>query len=350
VENQDDDLGTWITAQPDVVEETRPLGDVVRLMGDRRIGALPVVRESRLVGIFTERDLLKLLAGQGADGVPAALQEPVSRFMTPSPVTADRNESFNSVYLKMKTHNIRHVPVVDGEKVVGIVSMRDLLHLYQHKLETAYLGAQAQLDELKELVRRSPDERVSSLIEEIKRYREQSLTDYLTGLYNKRYFQARLIEEVSRARRYREKLSLIFCDLDHFKRINDTYGHQEGDEVLKQAARILSGTMDELSVLSRLRKSDIVARYGGEEFVAILPETDDRGACLAAEKMRKAVEAHRFEIGGSSISVTMSFGVAGLCGEDCDAGTLIEQADQAMYLAKSGGRNRVVVHPGNGGA
>jgi diguanylate cyclase (GGDEF)-like protein len=287
MESPSEEIRTWFTAPPAVVEESEALGDVVRSMAQKRFGAVPVVRQGRLVGIFTERDLMNIVAAR-AEGVPDALREPVGRFMTPSPVTAAANESLNSVYLKMKTLEVRHVPVVDGDRVVGIVSMRDLLHFYQHKLEAAYLGAQKQLDELRELVRKAPDERLSTLIDEIRTYREQSLTDELTGLYNKRYFRARLTEEVARSRRYGERLSLVFCDLDHFKLINDTYGHQEGDEVLRQTAHILSGTMDELTVLSRLRKSDIVARYGGEEFVAILPETTEQGACLAAEKIGRA--------------------------------------------------------------
>jgi diguanylate cyclase (GGDEF)-like protein len=346
VADQNGDLRAWITGQPDVAEKTALVADVVRLMADRRVGALPIVDRGKLVGIFTERDLLKVMSRGGTEAATAALHEPVERFMTPSPVTASARESFDAVYLKMKTLGVRHIPVVEGERVVGIVSMRDLLHLYQNKLESAYLGAQKQLDELKEIVRLSPDERLSALIEEIRTYREQSLTDYLTGLYNKRYFQGRLTEEVARARRYGERLSLVFCDLDHFKRVNDTYGHEEGDEVLRHVARILAGTLDEITVLSRLRKSDIVARYGGEEFVAILPETDERGACLAAEKMRKAVETHPFRIGAATVEITMSLGVAELADDVQDARSLIERADHAMYLAKSGGRNRVVAHSG----
>jgi diguanylate cyclase (GGDEF)-like protein len=344
---RDDNLRTWITAKPDVAEKSALVAEVVRLMADRRVGALPIVDAGRLVGIFTERDLLKVMSRGTAEAASAALMEPVERFMTPAPVTAGVEEGFDAVYLKMKALGVRHIPVVEGERVVGIVSMRDLLHLYQNKLESAYFAAQKQLEDLKEIVDRSPDQRLSALVEEIRTYREASLTDYLTGLYNKRYFQGRLAEEVARARRYDERLALVFCDLDHFKRINDTHGHQEGDEVLKQVARILAGTMDELTVLSRLRKSDIVARYGGEEFVAILPETDERGACLAAEKMRRAVETHHFRIDATSVGVTMSFGVAELVDDVQDARALIERADHAMYLAKSGGRNRVVAHSGD---
>ena len=180
------------------------------------------------------------------------------------------------MYMKMKTHDVRHIPILDGEKLVGIVSMRDLIHHYQNKLETAFNEARREIDDLKKLVSVADGEKIETLIKEVQKYKELSLTDYLTGLFNKRYFQARIVEEVTRAKRSSYELSLIFCDIDYFKRINDRFGHQVGDEVLRETARILSGGTDQLNIISRLRKSDIIARYGGEEFVIILPETGSR--------------------------------------------------------------------------
>jgi diguanylate cyclase (GGDEF)-like protein len=245
----------------------------------------------------------------------------------------------------MKTYNIRHIPVLDGERLFGIVSMRDLVHFYQNKLESAYHEARREIENLRKLVAVSNGEKIENLIQEVEKYRELSLTDHLTGLYNKRYFVARLIEETARARRHKGQLSVVFCDIDYFKRINDRFGHPAGDEVLRETARILSGTVTELHVISRLRKSDIIARYGGEEFVVILPETGSEGAAVAAEKIRKTIAEYPFKIGNDEVHITMSFGVAEMSSDELDHNHVIKNADFAMYQAKNGGRNKVCVHP-----
>ena len=335
-------LAKWVTGNPATVDTNATLAESVRVMSVRNIGALLVVNGDGLVGIFTERDLLKVLASDAAD----VLEKPISLFMTANPICAKVDEDYNDVYIKMRTNNIRHIPVIDGEQPVGIVSIRDLTHLYQNKLESDFQGARKQLEKLRELLGEPDANRVLMLLQEIERYRELSLTDELTGLFNKRYFMKRLKEEVARARRYKQCLSLIFCDIDHFKRINDTYGHSVGDLVLMEIGGILAGQIDDLNVISILRKSDIVARYGGEEFVVILPGTDHSGACLAAEKMRSAIEKHLFQIKDCEIKLTMSFGVAELCLESGDFKELISHADEAMYFAKSSGRNCVKVYPG----
>jgi len=337
-------LAKWITENPATVDSSAKLAESVRVMALRNIGAVLVVNGDVLAGIFTERDLLKVLASDAAD----VLEQPVSSFMTTNPICAKVDEDYNDVYMKMKVNNIRHIPILDGKQPVGIVSIRDLTHLYQNKLESDFQGARKQLEKLRELLGESDANRVLALLQEIERYRELSLTDELTGLYNKRYFMARLKEEAARARRNKQCLSLIFCDIDHFKKINDTYGHSVGDLVLMEIGGILAGQINELNVISRLRKSDIVARYGGEEFVVILPETDDRGACLAAEKMRNSVEKHLFQIKDCKVKLTMSFGVAGLCLEGGDFKELVSHADEAMYLAKSSGRNCVKSYPVGG--
>jgi two-component system cell cycle response regulator len=169
--------------------------------------------------------------------------------------------------------------------------------------------------------------------------RQLSITDSLTGAYNRGYLNDHLPQELKRAMRYGRSLSLILCDIDHFKRVNDTHGHQAGDLVLKVFARSLMGS---------IRKDlDWIARYGGEEFLIVLPETDLSGASLVGERIRKTVEKTQVDFQGVSISVTASFGLASLQsltenGDPCDL--LIKQADDMLYLAKSEGRNRVKVH------
>jgi diguanylate cyclase (GGDEF)-like protein/PAS domain S-box-containing protein len=153
-------------------------------------------------------------------------------------------------------------------------------------------------------------------------------TDGLTGLQNHRSFQERLSEEFQRSMRYGSPISLLMLDVDSFKEYNDTYGHPAGDQVLKQMATILREAS---------RATDVVARYGGEEFVAILSETDAEGAVDAAERIRKAVEAHQWE----GRQVTISVGAATSTLSTNGSAALLEQADKALYSSKSEGRNRV---------
>lgn len=156
-----------------------------------------------------------------------------------------------------------------------------------------------------------------------------AITDRLTGLYNRLKLDQVLDYETIQSKRYNSALSVILIDVDHFKNVNDTHGHQAGDIVLKEVASIL---------LTYGRKSDTIGRWGGEEFLIVLPNTDLAGAMSAAEKIRCAIEEYSFSVVGKK---TASFGVAQLLiVENMDS--LIERADKALYRAKSGGRNRVV--------
>jgi two-component system, cell cycle response regulator len=166
------------------------------------------------------------------------------------------------------------------------------------------------------------------------------LTDPLTGINNRRYFEHRCLEEITYARRHGLPLACMFLDVDKFKRINDTLGHQAGDEVLRRVAALIK---------SQLRASDILARYGGEEFVVLLPQSAPRVACDIAERIRASVAAQPFQpLPGESVPITISIGVSMLPGESpakdaaALAGKLIASADEALYRAKESGRNRVV--------
>jgi diguanylate cyclase (GGDEF)-like protein len=341
----DNKIESWVTPSPAVVDREEILVNAIQRMAEKHIGAILVTQNGKLEGIFTERDLLRLFSGNTEKAFKEHLLRPIKHFMTASPICAQLDEDYNTVYMKMKTHDVRHIPILDGEELVGIVSMRDLIHHYQNKLETAFNEARREIDDLKKLVTVADGEKIETLIREVQRYKELSLTDYLTGLFNKRYFQTRFVEEVTRARRSSYDLSLIFCDIDYFKRINDRFGHHTGDEVLRITAQILSGGIDELNIISRLRKSDIIARYGGEEFVIILPETGKQGAAIAAERLRQEIENYTFKLDGEDVHMTMSFGVAELSPTDKDHTEIIKNADYAMYKAKNSGRNRVVVYP-----
>lgn len=161
-----------------------------------------------------------------------------------------------------------------------------------------------------------------------------SITDGLTEIYNHRYFQEKLSEELKRSERYKNNLSLIIFDIDHFKIINDKYGHANGDLILKGVVEILK---------KNFRETDFVARYGGEEFAIILPETEMPGALVAAERARISIAKKSFQLPGKKkkIKVTISGGVAAFPKTAKDKKELIEQADNALYLAKENGRNKV---------
>ena len=166
--------------------------------------------------------------------------------------------------------------------------------------------------------------------------KQQAITDGLTGLYNFRYFQERLEEEVKRAQRFKRPLALIMADIDHFKKFNDTYGHLKGNKVLKSLANILR---------SNIREVDIVARYGGEEFIIILPEADREEAEKIAERIRSKVEKCNFadEKNHPERKITISLGITSCFQENITPQGLVQKVDQALYQAKRKGRNRVEV-------
>lgn len=158
-----------------------------------------------------------------------------------------------------------------------------------------------------------------------------TIIDGLTQVHNKRYLMETLEREIPRARRHARPLSVVMFDIDHFKGINDTFGHLAGDYVLKELATLVKG---------RLRPDDIVARYGGEEFCALLPETAVQGASSIAEDLRRRVQERRFVFEGETIPVTVSLGCAELAG-DQDVLLLLKAADEKLYESKRSGRNRV---------
>ena len=164
---------------------------------------------------------------------------------------------------------------------------------------------------------------------------QMAYRDQLTGLRNFRFFSGRLPEELQRAKRYRHQLSLIMLDIDHFKKFNDTHGHQAGNVALQQLARVLEETV---------RETDIVARYGGEEFALILPETTKRLAHELASRVRANVEAAPVRLGEHHHRITVSVGLATFPRDSYTWQGLVECADKALYASKQGGRNRVTIY------
>lgn len=167
------------------------------------------------------------------------------------------------------------------------------------------------------------------------RLEELSQTDRLTGLLNRGAWENLLVNEFERHRRYMHDCVLIMFDIDHFKKVNDTFGHQAGDDVIRFTARTL---------LDNLRQTDIGGRYGGEEFGVILPETDVQGALVFCERLRKTIEEAVVETLTAPIRYTISLGISALTEDTLDYMTWLSEADQALYKSKEGGRNRVSVY------
>ncbi|MDH5693753.1 MAG: diguanylate cyclase [Gammaproteobacteria bacterium] len=175
------------------------------------------------------------------------------------------------------------------------------------------------------------------LKEAIKTLARVSNQDSLTGVYNRRYLELSLSREFNRAKRYGHPLSVVIFDLDHFKSINDTYGHMAGDEVLKEASKRIN---------IALRDSDILGRYGGEEFVVILPETDLNSAHIIADRLREKLADEPIVYSKDvlfekpEITVTASLGLTAMREDTLDYQTMLQEADSALYQSKEGGRNR----------
>jgi diguanylate cyclase (GGDEF)-like protein len=163
---------------------------------------------------------------------------------------------------------------------------------------------------------------------------EMNTKDALTGIHNRRSMEICLGEEIERAKHYGHPLSMIMFDIDYFKKVNDTYGHQCGDFILQQIATTIE---------KNIRIEDTLARYGGEEFCCLLPEISIERATILAERFRKKISRHTLRYQDISIAITISLGVSTLNEETTTAEMLLKKADAALYAAKNAGRNRVVV-------
>lgn len=173
----------------------------------------------------------------------------------------------------------------------------------------------------------------SKLRKRNKKLQELSITDSLTGLHNHKHLMERLTAEVIRSERHNHSFAVLMIDIDFFKKYNDTFGHQAGDEVLRKMAVIFQES---------IRSSDYAARYGGEEFMILLPETEMDRALKGADRITKRLSKERFGDGNKEIPITISIGFATYPEHGEDPETLVSKADAALYQAKKAGRNRVI--------
>lgn len=279
--------------------------------------------------LLTKRDYVVELAKNGPEGIEAAQK------IQPQVILLDvmmPNMDGYEVCRRIKSEEtIKDIPII------MVTSKTETLD----KIKGLEIGAADYIvkpfDQGELLARIATQVKMKNLWEELQeknRLLEELIKkDGLTDLYNHRYFQDRLAEEFSRARRYDFPMSLIMLDIDHFKQINDNYGHQAGDAILRSLSQI---------VMASVRDVDIAARYGGEEFGLILPHTKLENSVILAQRIRERVQSNIFLFQENKIRVTISLGVASIPDNSPSShAELIRFADEALYVAKNSGRNRV---------
>jgi len=302
------------TAEPDT-----PLSEVTALMSKSRISCIVIVEQDYPLAVVTERDMTRL-ASQLLNGKSA---ETLREVMSPGLITLNLEASCSEAVELANAKCIRRMIVVDSEgKLAGVATQSDLLRAHMHDLEF-------QKNNLENTVTR----RTQELHELNKRLMELTNIDPMLDIGNRRSMDEQLKKISERARRYNRPYSVALIDVDHFKKYNDNYGHQMGDDALIKVAAALKNT---------LRSADSVFRYGGEEFLAILPEVGVEGAAIAGEHMRHAIEALQIEHEFSTTGfLTISIGVAEEVIETPSIEFIIERADNSLYIAKANGRNQV---------
>jgi diguanylate cyclase (GGDEF)-like protein len=220
------------------------------------------------------------------------------------------------------------VPLVLRDQPIGVI-------MVQSTQQNAYTREQIHLLEMISV-------QTAIAIENARLYGEAQLlatTDFLTGMLNRRELFVRADQEFERARRYRHDLALMMIDIDHFKKVNDTFGHLVGDQVLRTLSRICQ---------KQMRHVDVLGRYGGEEILILMPETDQGHAIAAAERLRNEIDAMVVETENGQVKVTVSIGLTSYqYGRGMNLEMMISHADNALFAAKSAGRNRVHVYDDN---
>lgn len=281
-------------------------------MAKKSFESVVVIENLKPIGIFTTKDVIRVIE-KNED-----LSKPISSYMSSPVDTIGKDCSVKEALEFLKKKHYKRVVVVDDEgKMSGVISQKELIATTYSRWALLAKEYQKELDEMN-----------TDLLNKNIKYKEMASKDQLTNLYNRHKF-LKLFQSSHRTMVERENdMSLIMVDIDHFKKINDTYGHNTGDLVIVKIAKLL---------VEKLRDIDIVCRWGGEEFVILLPAVNIDNAVLVAEKLRSSIEELEIENVGK---ITASFGVSCIHLDD-DVKSVVNRADIALYSAKAAGRNRV---------
>ncbi|WP_020005876.1 diguanylate cyclase [Brachyspira innocens] len=327
-----------------VIKKDSNLLELVSIASKSSNKILAVVNDSdKIVGVINCDNILinviKDISKKSSKN--AVINKEVSDFMNKNLIIAHPEDDILMTFDIMKNNKIDYLVIINSDNYpIGIVNIYDL---FENVIKIKMRNMSFSVNEIEKKYSIEKDKVIKKLMKEIDTLHAQSTIDPLTGLFNVRYFNKIIEEEVDRAKRYKYSISIIFMDLDHFKDINDIYGHDCGNVVLHEIGKLLSNASD--NNVHMLRKSDIAIRYGGEEFIVICPNTKKEQAYIVAERIRKTVEKKRFNYESTIINVTVSVGIAEHKGTSKKPiADTIKNADSAMYEAKHLGRNKVIMH------
>ena len=293
----------------------------------------------KIFGVVIYNDLFTALAKQvKKKNIDCLAEENISKFITKNYIKVPFNTNTNDVFDMMIDKKLDYAVVVDDRDFpIGIV---DIYTLYDIIIKLKIRSIKLSVDNIELESSIEKDRFIKELKKEIDILNEQSIIDHITNLYNIRYFYKVIEEEAERAKRYKYTISLIFMDLDHFKNVNDIYGHDCGNLVLHEIGRLLTSSSDNI-----LRRSDISFRYGGEEFIIICPNTNKDEAFTVGERIRRTVENKVFNYESQDIKITISIGISEYRhNSKISIFQSVKESDMAMYEAKHQGRNKVVIY------
>jgi diguanylate cyclase (GGDEF)-like protein len=298
-----------MNTQPMSIEQGTLLNIAIPLMVERESSYLIIVEDERPVGIITERDITRLVS-RLLDN-PGLMDAPVESIMTTKPLCVYSGSAFKDALMISRSHQLRHLPVVNEHyELNGIVT--------QDNLVASFIRLMAEHDKLE------------TNIENLKLL---SLEDPLTGVGNRRAMEVELKHSQAQSERLQNSYALAILDIDFFKKFNDSYGHQAGDEALRTVAQTAKGA---------LREADRFFRYGGEEFLILMPSTCSEEAMVCAERIRESIEHLGLENKNTDRGIlTVSLGLVASIGGDWEE--MIKKADKALYKAKASGRNATVI-------
>jgi len=296
------------------VKSDMKTSELLQEMTSKQYESVVIVENFKPIGIFTTKDIIRIIKNN------QNLELSVSFYMSSPVDTISKNCSVKEALEFIKEKHYKRVVVIDEEgKMSGIITQKELISLSYSRWAMLIKEHHEELTQIN-----------ASLLNKSKKYEEMASTDSLTGLYNRGKFLEVYLSSYKTMLERGNSMSFILVDIDYFKKVNDTYGHNVGDEVLVLIAYELQKT---------LRNIDIVCRWGGEEFVVLLPATEVENAVALAEKLREHIEALVLQ---KVERVTASFGVTKVYVED-DIKSVVERADKALYEAKKSGRNMVKV-------